>query len=250
MEKIEKYGGKSKMRFSKAYIKTLKETPKEAEIISHQLLLRAGMIKKLASGLYTYLPLGFRTLKKVENIIREEMDRAGSQELLMPVLQPAELWRESGRWNVMGEEMVRLKDRHQRDFVLGPTNEEVITDIVRNDISSYKSLPINLYHIQTKVRDERRPRFGLMRSREFIMKDAYSFHTSQESLDEEFENMKNTYTRIFERCGLKFRPVEADSGAIGGSGSQEFHVLAESGEDEIILFRRMLLCCECRNSRE
>lgn len=234
MKKIEKYGGNCKMRFSKAYIKTLKETPKEAEIISHQLLLRAGMIKKLASGLYTYLPLGFRTLKKVENIIREEMDRAGSQELLMPVLQPAELWQESGRWNVMGEEMVRLKDRHQRDFVLGPTNEEVITDIVRNDISSYKSLPINLYHIQTKVRDERRPRFGLMRSREFIMKDAYSFHTSQESLDEEFENMKNTYTRIFERCGLKFRPVEADSGAIGGSGSQEFHVLAESGEDEII----------------
>lgn len=223
-----------KMRFSKAYIKTLKETPKEAEIISHQLLLRAGMIKKLASGLYTYLPLGFRSLKKVENIIREEMNRAGSQELLMPVLQPAELWQESGRWSVMGDEMVRLKDRHGRDFVLGPTNEEVITDIIRNDISSYKSLPLNLYHIQTKVRDERRPRFGLMRCREFIMKDAYSFHTSQESLDEEFENMKSAYCRIFERCGLKFRPVEADSGAIGGSGSQEFHVLAESGEDEIM----------------
>lgn len=222
------------MRFSKAYIKTLKETPKEAEVISHQLMLRAGMIKKLSSGLYSYLPLGFKVLKKVEKIIREEMDRAGAQEMLMPVLQPAELWKESGRWDVMGAEMLRFKDRNERDFVLGPTNEEVITDIVRNDISSYKALPINLYHIQTKVRDERRPRFGLMRGKEFIMKDAYSFHTSKESLVEEFNNMKDTYTRIFTRCGLKFRPVEADSGAIGGSGSQEFHVLAESGEDEII----------------
>ncbi|PID67200.1 MAG: proline--tRNA ligase [Fusobacteriales bacterium] len=222
------------MKFSKAYIKTLKETPKEAEIISHQLMLRAGMIKKLASGIYSFLPLGNKALKKIENIVREEMNRAGAQEILMPVLQPAELWKESGRWDTMGAEMVRLKDRHEREFVLGPTHEEVITDIIRNDISSYKALPFNLYQIQTKFRDERRPRFGLMRGREFLMKDAYSFHTSQESLDEEFENMKNAYSKIFSRCGLKFRPVEADSGAIGGSGSQEFHVLAESGEDEII----------------
>ena len=222
------------MRLSKYYIKTLKETPKEAEVISHKLLLRAGMIKRVASGIYTYLPLGLKALRKVENIVREEMDRAGSQEIFMPVLQPAELWKESGRWDVMGEEMMRIKDRHQREFTLGPTHEEVITDIIRNDISSYKSLPINLYQIQTKFRDERRPRFGLMRGREFMMKDAYSFHANKESLDEEFENMKSAYTKIFERCGLKFRAVEADSGAIGGSGSQEFHVLADSGEDEII----------------
>ena len=222
------------MRFSKAYIKTLKETPKEAEVISHQLLLRAGMIKKIAAGSYTYLPLGYRTIRKIEAIVREEMNRAGAQELLMPFVQPAELWQESGRWSVMGAEMARLKDRHERDFVLSPTHEEVITEIVRNDISSYKALPINLYQIQIKFRDERRPRFGLMRGREFVMKDGYSFHTSQESLDEEFLNMKDTYSRIFTRCGLKFRPVDADSGAIGGSGSQEFHVLAESGEDEII----------------
>lgn len=222
------------MRFSKYYVKTLKETPKEAEVISHKLLLRSGMIKRLASGVYTYLPLGLKALKKVETIVREEMDRAGAQEIFMPVLQPAELWQESGRWDVMGPEMMRLLDRHERQFVLGPTHEEVITDIIRNDISSYKALPINLYQIQTKFRDERRPRFGLMRGREFLMKDAYSFHATKESLDDEFENMKNAYIRIFERCGLKFRPVEADSGAIGGSGSQEFHVLAESGEDEII----------------
>lgn len=222
------------MRFSKSYIKTLKETPKEAEVISHILMLRAGMIKKLASGVYSYLPLGFKVLKKVENIVREEMNKAGAQEILMPVIQPAELWQESGRWSIMGPEMFRIQDRHERNFVLGPTHEEAITDIIRNDISSYKALPINLYQIQTKFRDERRPRFGLMRGREFLMKDAYSFHTSYESLDEEFENMKATYTRILERCGLKFRAVEADAGAIGGSGSQEFHVLAESGEDEII----------------
>ncbi|MCS5420880.1 MULTISPECIES: proline--tRNA ligase [Psychrilyobacter] len=222
------------MRFSKMYAKTLKETPKDAEVISHQLMLRSGMIKKLASGVYTYLPLGYKALKKVEKITREEMDRAGSQELFMPVLQPAELWKETGRWDAMGPEMMRLKDRHDRDFILGPTHEEVITDIIRNDISSYKSLPLSLYQIQTKFRDERRPRFGLMRGREFLMKDAYSFHANDESLDEEFENMKAAYTRVFERCGLKFRSVEADSGAIGGSGSQEFHVLAESGEDEII----------------
>lgn len=222
------------MRLSRCYVKTLKETPKEAEVVSHKLLLRAGMIKKLASGVYTYLPMGLKALKKVENIVREEMDRAGSQEIFMPVLQPAELWKESGRWDVMGAEMMRIQDRHSREFALGPTHEEVITDIIRNDISSYKSLPLNLYQIQTKFRDERRPRFGLMRGREFLMKDAYSFHADRESLDKEFENMKAAYTRVFDRCGLKFRAVEADSGAIGGSGSQEFHVLAESGEDEII----------------
>ncbi|OQY41971.1 MAG: proline--tRNA ligase [Fusobacteriia bacterium 4572_74] len=222
------------MRFSKMYAKTLKETPKDAEVVSHQLMLRSGMIKKLASGVYTYLPLGYRALRKVEKIVREEMDRAGSQEIFMPVLQPAELWKETGRWDAMGPEMMRLQDRHGRDFILGPTHEEVITDIIRNDISSYKSLPLSLYQIQTKFRDERRPRFGLMRGREFLMKDAYSFHATDKSLDDEFENMKAAYSRIFERCGVEFRSVEADSGAIGGSGSQEFHVLAESGEDEII----------------
>lgn len=222
------------MRFSKLYVKTLKETPKEAVVESHKLMLRSGMIKKLASGVYTYLPLGYRALKKVENIVREEMDRAGSQELFMPVLQPAEIWKETGRWDAMGPEMMRLKDRHDRDFILGPTHEEVITDIIRNDISSYKSLPMNLYQIQTKFRDERRPRFGLMRGREFLMKDAYSFHATQECLDAEFENMRQAYMNVFERCGLEFRSVEADSGAIGGNGSQEFHILAESGEDEII----------------
>ena len=222
------------MRFSKSYIKTLKETPKEAETASHKLLLRASMIKKLTSGVYTYLPLGYKALKKVENIVREEMDRAGSQEILMPVLQPAELWKESGRWDVMGPLMMKLQDRNKRDFVLGPTHEEVVTDLIRNDISSYKALPLSLYQIQTKFRDEIRPRFGLMRGREFVMKDAYSFHATTESLDEEFLNIRDTYSRIFSRCGLKFRPVEADSGAIGGSGSQEFHVLADSGEDEII----------------
>lgn len=222
------------MRFSKSYIKTLKETPKEAETASHKLLLRASMIKKLTSGVYTYLPLGYKALKKVENIVREEMDRAGSQEILMPVLQPAELWKESGRWDIMGPLMMKLQDRNKRDFVLGPTHEEVVTDLIRNDISSYKALPLSLYQIQTKFRDEIRPRFGLMRGREFVMKDAYSFHATTESLDEEFLNMRDTYSRIFSRCGLKFRPVEADSGAIGGSGSQEFHVLADSGEDEII----------------
>lgn len=222
------------MRFSKSYIKTLKETPKEAETASHKLLLRASMIKKLTSGVYTYLPLGYKALRKVENIVREEMNRAGSQEILMPVLQPAELWKESGRWDVMGPLMMKLQDRNKRDFVLGPTHEEVVTDLIRNDLSSYKALPLSLYQIQTKFRDEIRPRFGLMRGREFIMKDAYSFHATAESLDEEFLNMRDTYSRIFSRCGLKFRPVEADSGAIGGSGSQEFHVLADSGEDEII----------------
>lgn len=222
------------MRFSKSYIKTLKETPKEAEVISHILMLRASMIKKLASGIYTYLPLGLKALKKVEKIVREEMDRSGANEIFMPVLQPAELWTESGRWNVMGPELMRVEDRHEREFALGPTHEEVVTDLIRNDLTSYKALPINLYQIQTKFRDERRPRFGLMRGREFLMKDAYSFHSNAESLDKEFNNMRDTYERIFNRCGLKFRSVEADSGAIGGSGSREFHVLAESGEDEIL----------------
>ena len=222
------------MRFSKYYVKTLKENPKEAEIVSHQLLLRAGMIKKLASGVYTYLPLGYRVLRKVENIVREEMERAGAVELLMPVIQPAELWKESGRWNTMGDEMMRIKDRHERAFVLGPTHEEVITDIIRNDIFSYKQLPINLYQIQNKFRDERRPRFGLMRGREFLMTDGYSFHVDRDSLDEEFLNMQSAYSKVFERCGLDFRIVDADSGAIGGSGSREFHVIANSGEDELI----------------
>lgn len=222
------------MRLSRYYLKTLKETPKEAEVISHKLLLRAGMIKKLASGIYTYLPLGLKSLKKIEKIVHEEMVRAGAQEIFMPVLQPAELWKESGRWDVMGDEMIRLHDRHSREFALGPTHEEVVTDIIRNDISSYKSLPINLYQIQTKFRDERRPRFGLMRGREFLMKDGYSFHTNKECLDREFKNMEQAYSKVFERCGLKFRVVEADSGAIGGSGSKEFHILADSGEDEII----------------
>ena len=222
------------MRFSNYYIKTLKETPKEAEVASHKLLLRAGMIKKMASGVYSYLPMGYRTLRKVENIVREEMNRAGAIELFMPVLLPAEIWQESGRWDVMGAEMIRLKDRHERDFVLGPTHEEAITDIVRNDIFSYKSLPVNLYQIQTKFRDERRPRFGLMRGREFLMKDAYSFSVDRVGLDKEFDNMQEAYSKIFTRCGLDFRIVDADSGAIGGSGSREFHVMANSGEDELI----------------
>lgn len=222
------------MRFTKSYIKTLKETPKEAEIASHQLLLRSGMIKKLTSGVYTYLPLGLRALHKVENIVRRELDRAGAQEVLMPVLQPAELWKESGRWDVMGPLMMKLQNRAERDFVLGPTHEEVVTDIIRNDITSYKQLPVNLYQIQTKFRDEIRPRFGLMRGIEFLMKDGYSFHTNFESLDSEFDNMERAYSRVFASCGLDFRPVEADSGAIGGSGSKEFHVLADAGEDEII----------------
>ncbi len=209
------------MRFSKYYVKTLKETPKEAEVVSHKLLLRSGMIKKLASGVYSYLPLGYRTLRKIENIVREEMERAGAVEVFMPVLQPAEIWQESGRWNVMGEEMIRIKDRHERDFVLGPTHEETITDIVRNDIFSYKALPINLYQIQTKFRDERRPRFGLMRGREFLMTDGYSFSVDRAGLDKEFENMQQAYSKVFERCGLDFRIVDADSGAIGGNGSRD-----------------------------
>ena len=221
------------MRASQFLIATQKETPSDAEVISHQLMLRAGLIRKLAAGLYTWLPLGLKVLRKVERIVREEMDRAGAQEVSMPVMQPAELWEESGRWEQYGPELLRIKDRHQRDFCLGPTHEEVITSLVRDEVKSYKQLPINLYQIQTKVRDEIRPRFGIMRSREFIMKDAYSFHIDQASLEETYQTMFDAYSRIFTRLGLKFRPVIADNGSIGGSGSHEFHVLASSGEDAI-----------------
>ncbi|ADN75181.1 prolyl-tRNA synthetase [Ferrimonas balearica DSM 9799] len=221
------------MRTSQTLISTMKETPSDAEIVSHQLMMRAGMIRKLAAGLYTWLPSGLRVLRKVENIVREEMNRAGAVETLMPVVQPADLWQETGRWDDMGAEMARLKDRHDRDFVLGPTHEEVITDLVRNEIKSYKQLPINLYQIQTKFRDERRPRFGVMRAREFLMKDAYSFHLDQETMDETYQAMYDAYCRILERMGLAYRPVLADTGAIGGSHSHEFQVLAQSGEDAI-----------------
>ncbi|RLA52078.1 MAG: proline--tRNA ligase [Gammaproteobacteria bacterium] len=221
------------MRASHFLLATQKETPADAEVISHQLMLRAGMIRKLASGLYTWLPLGLKVLRKVESIIRDEMDRSGAQEVLMPVVQPAELWQESGRWDQYGPELLRLDDRHQRAFCLGPTHEEIITDLIRHEIRSYKQLPANFYQIQTKFRDEIRPRFGVMRAREFIMKDAYSFHLDSASLQETYDVMYATYTRIFERLGLNFRPVLADTGSIGGSHSHEFHVLAESGEDAI-----------------
>ncbi|CAM3091949.1 proline--tRNA ligase [Streptobacillus felis] len=222
------------MRFSKSFIKTYKEVPKEAETISHQLMLRASMIRQLTRGVYTYLPLGLKVLKKIENIVREELNRIDAQEILMPVLQPADLWQESGRWFSYGAELMRLHDRNNRDFVLGPTHEEVIVDLFRNTVTSYKDLPLNIYQIQTKFRDERRPRFGLMRGREFIMKDAYSFHLTQECLDKEYNNVKEAYCRIFERCGLDFRAVDADTGSIGGSESHEFMVLASSGEDDIL----------------
>jgi len=221
------------MKTSNFLIATQKETPADAEVISHQLMLRAGLIRKLAAGLYSWLPLGLRVLRKVEGIVREEMDRAGGQEVSMPVVQPAELWHESGRWEQYGPELLRIHDRHGRDFCLGPTHEEVITELVRNEIKSYKQLPINLYQIQTKVRDEIRPRFGIMRSREFLMKDAYSFHSDQASLENTYQDMHQAYTTIFSRLGLDFRPVIADTGSIGGSGSHEFHVLAQSGEDDI-----------------
>lgn len=221
------------MRASRFLIATHKETPSDAEVISHQLMLRAGLIRKLAAGLYNWLPMGLRVLRKVESIVREEMDRAGAQELLMPVVQPSELWEESGRWQQYGGELLRIKDRHDRDFCLGPTHEEVVTDIIRDELKSYKQLPVNFYQIQTKFRDERRPRFGVMRAREFVMKDAYSFHINKESLDETYKIMHDAYIRIFERLGLDFRPVQADSGSIGGSSSHEFHVLASSGEDDI-----------------
>ena len=222
------------MRASRYLIATQKETPADAEVISHKLMLRAGMIRKLAAGLYTWLPLGLRVFRKVENIVRQEMDKSGAQELLMPVVQPADLWVESGRWGQFGPELLRIKDRHDRDFCLGPTHEEVMTDIVRNEIRSYKQLPANFYQIQTKFRDERRPRFGVMRTREFCMKDAYSFHLGAESLQETYDVMYQTYSNIFERTGLVFRAVLADTGSIGGSHSHEFHVLAESGEDAIV----------------
>ena len=222
------------MRTSQYLLSTQKETPADAEVISHQLMLRAGMIRKLASGLYTWLPSGLRVLNKVADIVRSEMNKAGAIEVLMPVVQPADLWQESGRWEEYGPELLRIKDRHQRDFVLGPTHEEVITALVRNEVSSYKQLPLNLYQVQTKFRDEVRPRFGIMRGREFTMKDAYSFHLSQDCLQKTYDDMHQAYCNVFERCGLEYRPVIADSGAIGGSVSHEFHVLADSGEDDIV----------------
>ncbi|MEG0210042.1 proline--tRNA ligase [Hafnia sp.] len=222
------------MRTSQYLLSTLKETPADAEVISHQLMLRAGMIRKLASGLYTWMPTGLRVLKKVENIVREEMNNAGAIEVSMPVVQPADLWQESGRWEQYGPELLRFVDRGERPFVLGPTHEEVITDMVRNEISSYKQLPLNFFQIQTKFRDEVRPRFGVMRSREFVMKDAYSFHTSQESLQETYDKMFAAYSKIFSRMDLDFRPVQADTGSIGGNASHEFQVLAQSGEDDVV----------------
>ena len=222
------------MRWSQYPVNTTKETPADAEVVSHQLMLRAGLIRKLAAGLYTWMPLGLRAMRKVEQIVREEMNRAGALELLMPGVIPAELWVESGRWEQFGPELLRLKDRHERDFCLGPTHEEVITDIARNELKSYRQLPVNFYQIQMKFRDERRPRFGVMRAREFLMKDAYSFHLDQKSLQAGLRrDASSAYTAIFTRLGLKFRSVVADTGAIGGSGSEEFHVLADSGEDAI-----------------
>ena len=222
------------MRVSKLYAPTLREVPAEAEVVSHQLMLRAGFMRKAAGGIYTYLPLAWRVLKKIERIVREEMDAKGSQELLMPIVQPAEIWQESGRWDVYGAEMFRLQDRHNRCFCLGPTHEEMVTTLIRGDVRSYRQLPLSVYQIQNKYRDERRPRFGLMRGREFIMKDAYSFDRDEAGLDKSYQDMYDAYTNIFTRCGLNFRPVEADSGAIGGSGSHEFRVIADSGEAEIV----------------
>src|SRR5450755_4110278 len=221
------------MRVSQFFLSTLKEAPAEAELASHRLMLRAGMIKRLAAGVYTWMPLGLRVLRRVEAIVREEMNRAGAIELLMPVIQPAELWQESGRWDKYGPDLLRIKDRHQRDFIVQPTSEEVITDIARKELKSYKQLPVNLYHIQTKFRDEVRPRFGVMRSREFIMKDAYSFDVDEASMLKSYQVMYDAYARIFTRLGLKFRAVAADNGQIGGSASHEFQVLAESGEDAV-----------------
>lgn len=221
------------MRASQFFLSTTKEAPNDAELVSHKLMLRAGLIKRLGSGLYTWMPLGLRVLRRVEAVVREEMNRAGAIELLMPAVQPAELWQESGRWAVFGPQMLKIKDRHQRDFCFGPTHEEVITDLARREIKSYRQLPLNFYQIQMKFRDEIRPRFGVMRAREFLMKDAYSFHTSRESLVETYQTMYDAYSRIFSRLGLSFRAVAADTGAIGGSGSHEFHVLADSGEDTL-----------------
>jgi prolyl-tRNA synthetase len=222
------------MRASRFFISTLKEAPSDAEVVSHKLMQRAGMIKRLGSGIYTYMPMGLRVIRKVEAIVREEMNRAGAVELLMPLVQPAELWQETGRWTKMGPELMRVKDRHGRDFAIQPTSEEVITDVVRNDIKSYRQLPINFYHIQTKFRDERRPRFGLMRGREFTMKDAYSFDRDVAGMQKSYQIMYDAYVRIFDRFGLQFRAVAADNGAIGGSGSHEFHVIADTGEDALV----------------
>jgi prolyl-tRNA synthetase len=222
------------MKASQSFLATLKEAPSDAEVVSHKLMVRAGLIRKLSAGIYNYLPLGLRSIRKVENIIREEMNRAGAIELLMPMIQPAELWQETGRWEKMGPELLRIKDRHDRDFLIQPTSEEVITDLARNEIKSYKQLPVNFYQIQTKFRDERRPRFGIMRGREFSMKDAYSFDRDTEGLKKSYQIMFEAYTRIFKRMGLEFRAVTADNGAIGGSGSQEFHVIADTGEDAIV----------------
>jgi len=222
------------MKASQFYISTLKEAPQEAELVSHQFMIRAGLIRRLGSGLYSWMPIGLRILKKIENIIRDEMNRAGALELLMPAIQPKELWDETNRWEVFGPQMLKISDRHERLFCFGPTHEEVITDIVRKEIKSYKQLPINFYQIQTKFRDEIRPRFGVMRAREFMMKDSYSFHSSLDSLKETYQVMYETYKKIFDRIGLNYRAVQADNGAIGGDGSHEFHVLADSGEDEIV----------------
>jgi prolyl-tRNA synthetase len=226
------------MRWGQTLIPTLKEDPADAEVISHKLLMRAGFIRQISRGIYDYLPLALRVIRKIEAIVRQEMNRAGAQELLLPIASPAELWQESGRWEMYGKELLRFKDRHQRDFCLGPTHEEIITDLVRRSVRSYRDLPLNLYQIQTKFRDEVRPRFGLMRGREFIMKDAYSFHTDIDDCRREYENMFETYKRTFSRFGLRFRPVEADTGAIGGSRSHEFQVLAESGEDAVVSCNR------------
>ncbi len=222
------------MRATRFFISTLKEAPADAEIVSHKLMMRAGMIKRLGSGIYNYMPMGLRIIRKVENIVREEMNRAGAIEMLMPVVQPAELWQETGRWDKMGPELMRVKDRHGRDYIIQPTSEEAITDVVRTEIRSYRQLPVNFYHIQTKFRDERRPRFGLMRGREFTMKDAYSFDRDVEGLKKSYQAMYDAYTRIFQRFGLEFRAVAADNGAIGGSGSHEFHVIADTGEDALV----------------
>ena len=222
------------MRASRFYISTLKEAPAEAELISHKLMIRAGLIRRLGSGLYSWMPMGLKILRKIESIIRLKMNKSGAIELLMPAIQPAELWEESGRWDVFGPQMLKIKDRHDRLFCFGPTHEEVITDIVRKEINSYKQLPINFYQIQTKFRDEIRPRFGVMRAREFLMKDSYSFHTDIDCLKNTYEKMYKTYSEIFEAIGLNFRAVQADNGAIGGDGSHEFHVLADSGEDELV----------------
>ena len=236
--KFDAQGQPLGLRLSKAFIPTLKESPADAEVISHKLLIRAGFIRKLAAGIYTLLPFGLRSTRKMERIVRREMSRAGAIELLLPAVQPGELWKESGRWDFYGKELLRFKDRHERDYVIGPTHEEVITDIVRREIRSWRDMPVNLYQIQTKFRDEIRPRFGLMRGREFIMKDAYSFDADDEGADISYQAMHEAYERIFISCGLKFGIVEADSGAIGGNYSHEFMVLADTGEDGLVF-------CQC-----